>query len=402
MYTREAEERIKKIADTFRVLVVTGPRQVGKSTLLESIKPLDMQKVTLDDTVLRDLARNEPKQFLESFKKPLFIDEIQYAPELFPYIKMEVDNDKERGQYWLSGSQAFELMKGVTESLAGRAGIVKMNSFTYNEIVQNTDSHTFDLEDLHEREYIDINKVFELIFNGGMPELYDIPNMDRNEYYTSYINTYIERDIRQIIDIGNMETFKNFMRVLAARTGTTINYSSIANEVGVSDKTIKSWISILVNTGLVYLLEPYSSSVIKRVTRMPKVIFMDMGLACHLANWESARALQLSSEAGRYFESYIVSEIIKGYENKGIKLDISHFRCKENEEIDLIIRKNNTLYPIEIKKTASPKKEMIKNFSFLEKEGVKIGKGGLICNYDKLMKLDEDNYIIPVSSVINA
>ena len=402
MYRREAEERIKNINDTFRVLVVTGPRQVGKSTLLESLKPENMQKITLDDMVLRDLAQNDPKQFIESFDKPLFIDEIQYAPELFSYIKMEVDKDKERGQYWLSGSQAFELMKGVTESLAGRAGIVRMNSFTYNEIVKNENSELFDLDNLKEKEYIDVNKVFELIFNGGMPELYDIQNMDRNDFYSSYVDTYIERDVRQIKDIGNVEAFKNFMRVLAVRTGTTLNYSSIANEVGVSDKTIKAWISVLGNTGLIYLLEPYSASTIKRVTRMPKIIFMDMGLACYLANWDSARALQLSSEAGRYFESYVVSEIIKNYDNKGIKLDITHFRCKEDEEIDLIIRKNNTLYPIEIKKTASPKKEMIKNFKFLEKEGVKVGKGGIICNYDKLMKLDENNYIIPISSVINA
>ena len=276
-----------------------------------------------------------------------------------------------------------------------------MNSFSYSEIARNKNIELFDLDNLKQKKYIDINKAFELIFNGGMPELYDIKDMDRNEFYNSYISTYIERDVRKIKDIGNVETFKKFMRVLAVRTGATINYSNIADEIGITDKTVKAWTSVLVNTGIIYLLEPYSSSEIKRLTKMSKIIFMDMGLACSLANYESARALQLSREAGRFFESYIISEIIKGYENKGKKLDITHLRNKETEEIDLIIRKNNTIYPIEIKMTSTPKKEMIKNFQFLKKTNVKIGTGGLICAYDKLMKIDESNYIIPISSVID-
>ena len=401
MYKRDIENRIKKISETFRVLAVTGPRQVGKSTLLDFLMPKNMTKVSLDDETLKAMAKEDPMQFIEMYKKPLFIDEVQYAPELFPYIKMEVDKNSSRGQYWLSGSQAFDLMKGVTETLAGRVGIAKMNSFSYSEIARNKNIELFDLDNLKQKKYIDINKVFELIFNGGMPELYDIKDMDRNEFYNSYISTYIERDVRKIKDIGNVETFKKFMRVLAVRTGATVNYSNIADEIGITDKTVKAWISVLVNTGIIYLLEPYSSSEIKRLTKMPKIIFMDMGLACSLANYESARALQLSREAGRFFESYLISEIIKGYENKGKKLDITHLRNKETEEIDLIIRKNNTIYPIEIKMTSTPKKEMIKNFQFLKKANEKIGIGGLICTYDKLMKIDESNYIIPVSSVID-
>lgn len=401
MYRRDIEQRIRKISKTFRVLVVTGPRQVGKSTLLESLMPKNMTKISLDDETLRNVAKKDPRQFVEMYKKPLFIDEVQYAPELFPYIKMEVDRNKERGQYWLSGSQPFELMEGVTETLAGRVGIAKMNSFTYSEISKNKDIELFDLENLKQKKYIDVNKVFELIFNGGMPELYDIKGMDRDEFYNSYINTYIERDIRKVKDIGSIDTFKKFMRAMAIRTGATINYTNIANEVGVADKTIKSWISVLANTGIIYLLEPYSSSEIKRITKMSKIIFMDMGLACSLANFENPRALQLSDEAGRFFESYVVSEIIKGYENKGKKLDITHLRNKETEEIDLIIRKNNTLHPVEIKVTSSPKAEMMKNFKFLEKTKEKIGTGGLICTYDKLMKIDGKNYIIPISSVID-
>ena len=401
MYEREVKERIKKINDTFRVLVVTGPRQVGKTTLLESVMPENMTKISLDDEILRKEAKENPKIFLDSYPTPLFIDEVQYAPELFPYIKMKVDKDKTRGQYWLSGSQLFDLMKNVTESLAGRAGIVKMNSFTYSEIVRNTKKEVFNPDNLKQNRYIDVNEIFERIFNGGMPELYDIEDMDRNDFYYSYINTYIEKDIKKIKNIGNVEAFKKFMRDVAIRTGTTLNYSDIANDVGISVNTIKDWFSILVSTGLVYLLEPYSSNKIKRLTHMPKIIFMDLGLACYLANWESAKALQLSDLSGHFFESYVISEIVKSYENKGINLEISHFRNKEIEEIDLIMFKNNTLYPLEIKKTANPRKDMMKNFKFLEKTNMKIGQGGIICLYDKLMKIDENNYIIPVSSVIN-
>ena len=400
MYEREVKERIKKINDTFRVLVVTGPRQVGKTTLLESVMPENMTKVSLDDEILQKEAKENPKIFLDSYPTPLFIDEVQYAPELFPYIKMKVDKDKTRGQYWLSGSQLFDLMKNVTESLAGRAGIVKMNSFTYSEIVRNTEKKVFDPDNLKQYDYIDVNEIFERIFYGGMPELYDIENMDRNDFYYSYINTYIEKDIKNIKNIGNVEAFRKFMRDVAIRTGTTLNYSDIANDVGVSVNTIKDWFSILVSTGLVYLLEPYSSNKIKRLTHMPKIIFMDLGLACYLANWESAKALQLSDLSGRFFESYVISELVKSYDNKGIRLEISHFRNKETEEIDLIMFKNNTLYPLEIKKTANPRKDMMKNFKHLEKTNMKIGRGGIICLYDKLMKLDENNYIIPVSSVI--
>ena len=401
MYNREVKERIKKINNTFRVLVVTGPRQVGKTTLLESMMPENMVKVSLDDETLRKEAQENPKIFLDSFSTPLFIDEVQYAPQLFPYIKMKVDKNKERGQYWLSGSQLFDLMKNVTESLAGRAGIVKMNSFTYSEIAQNKEKELFDPQELKQKKYIDVNETFERIFNGGMPELYDIKDMDRNDFYYSYINTYVEKDIKKIKNIGNVESFKKFMRDIAIRTGTTLNYSDIANDVGVAVNTIKDWVSILVSTGIVYLLEPYSSNKLKRLTHMPKIIFMDSGLACYLANWESAKALQLSERSGHFFESYVVSELIKSYDNKGINLEISHFRNKETEEIDLIMFKNNTLYPLEIKKTANPRKDMIKNFRHLENTNMKLGIGGIICLYDKLMKLDENNYIIPISSVIN-
>lgn len=401
MYEREIKEKVIKIINTFRVLVVTGPRQVGKSTLLDSLMPEGMEKISLDDEYLREEARTNPKLFLDLHPAPLFIDEIQYAPELFPYIKMKVDENKERGQYWLSGSQAFELMRGVTESLAGRAGILKMNSFTFSEINKNITTNVFDPENIIETKSIDSLTIFNTIFKGGMPELYDIEDMDRDLFFDSYIQTYLERDVKKYINPSNLITFRKFIQEIAIRTGTTLNYSDIASDIGITSNTVKEWMSILVASGLVYLLEPFSTSKLKRLTHLPKIIFMDMGLACYLSNWNSVNDLLSSPESGRYFESFVISEIVKQYHNKGEKLDISYFRNKETEEIDLIMFKNNTYYPLEIKKTANPKKEMLKNFKYLDKLDKKVGKGGLICLYDRLLPLDDNNMIIPLSSVIN-
>ena len=360
-----------------------------------------MNAVSLDDLSLRELAKNDPRMFLETYPAPLFIDEVQYAPELFPYIKMRVDKDKTRGQYWLSGSQRFELMKNATESLAGRTGILNMNSFTYNEIMRGPECEVFDPENLKQKDFINVNRTFELIFAGGMPELYAVEGLDRNDFYESYIKTYIERDVASIKDIGSTRDFKRFMREVAIRVGSTLNYADIAKEVGVSGHTIQSWLSVLESTGLVYLLEAYSSNLLKRITQSPKIIFMDMGLCAYLAGWQSARDLQLSDASGHYLESYVISEIIKNNQNLGANVHLYHIRNKETDEIDLLLEKNDTLYPIEIKKTSTPRREMLKNFRMLDGLGSKVGKGGIVCTYDKLMPVDDRNYIIPISSVID-
>lgn len=402
MIKREAMNTIKRVSETFRVLLVTGPRQVGKTTLLKEYMPKNMNYVTLDDISLRNQAKNEPKLFLEEHPWPLLIDEVQYAPELFPYIKMKVDSEKKRGMYWLTGSQQFKLMQNVTESLAGRVGIVKLNSFTYSEIIENSQKDLFNPPKYIKSQNINVNDLYKLIFKGGMPELYDIKNMDRRTFFESYITTYLSRDIKEQLDIKDIEVFKKFMVDIASRTGEQLNYTTIANEIGVSDKTVKTWVNILLTSGIVYLLEPYKSSKIKRLTHMPKIIFMDTGLCSYLAGWESERDLQLSSSAGHYLETFVISEIIKSYNAQGIEPNITYFRNKEKEEIDLIFFKNNTLYPFEIKKTASPNINMIKNFKALAKSNKQIGEGGIICLYDELIHLDENNYIIPVSCVINA
>lgn len=401
MYNREATEVIKKISDTFRVLLVTGPRQTGKTTLLKSLKPENMGYVTLDDKILRKQAQDDPKLFLEEHPAPLFIDEAQYAPDLFSYIKINVDNSKAKGQYWITGSQQFNLMKNASESLAGRVGIVNLNSFTYSEIVKNENKDLFNPDKLKKVAKIEVNDLFEIIFKGGMPEFYDNPKIDRNLYFQNYINTYIEKDVRELIEIGKLEEFKKFMVSIASRIGEQLNYSDISKDCGVSVPTIISWMSVLVSSGLVYLLEPYMSSQLKRMTHIPKIYFMDTGLAAYLAGWESARDLQLSSTSGHYLENFVICEIIKSYNARGIKPNLSYYRDKEKHEIDLVFYKNNKLYPFEIKKTASPNSSMISSFKYLENSKKEIATGGIICLYDNLMKMDEKNYIIPISSVIN-
>ena len=401
MKKREAEITIKNISETFRVLLVTGPRQVGKTTILKSMMPEGMNYVTLDDKVLRNQAKRDPKLFLEEHPWPLMIDEVQYAPELFPYIKIKVDEEKKRGMYWLTGSQQFKLMKNVKESLAGRVGIVRLNSFTYSEIMDNYKKVPFTPTKFYETQAINVNDLFEIIFKGGMPELYDISNMNRNSYFDSYLNTYLARDVKEQMNVSDIYEFKRFMVSMASRVGEQLNYSAIANELGINDKTIKSWVNILVTSGIVYLLEPYMSSKIKRITHMPKIIFMDTGLASYLAGWDTARDLQLSSESGHYLESFIVSEIVKSYGARGEDANITYYRDKDGKEIDLIFYRNNKLYPFEIKKTASPDSNMIKSFAKLEITNKEIAPGGIICFYENLIHLDKKNYIIPISSVIN-
>lgn len=402
MYKRESVDFIKNVSDTFKVLLITGPRQVGKTTLLLSLKPNNMNYVTLDDVNLRRQAQEDPKMFLEEHPWPLLIDEAQYAPELFSYIKIIVDKEQKNGMYWLTGSQQFHLMKNASDSLAGRVGIINLNSFTYSEIIQNENKKLFDPIDIRKSPKIDVNDLYKIIYKGGMPELYNNKNISQEIFFQGYIDTYISRDVKSLTEIGNEMAFKKFIVSVASRTGEQLNYSSLANDSGISVPTAIKWLSILVTSGIVYLLEPYMSSQLKRITHIPKIIFMDTGLACYLAGWSSARDLQLSSSAGHYLESYIISEIVKSYNARGIRPNISYYRDKDGKEIDLIFYKNNKLYPFEIKKTASPNSDMIKNFKELQKTKKEIGTGGIICFYDELMHLDKNNYIIPVSSVINS
>lgn len=397
---RTAEDVIKKLSNQFKVILVTGARQVGKSTLLKHCDK-NRNYVTLDDLTEREMAINEPKLFLENHKAPLIIDEIQYAPNLLSYIKLIVDNSEEKGQYWLTGSQQFHLMKNVSESLAGRVGIIDLMGLSLAEISQHSDNKPF----FPSNEYIENRKknhknystseIFNFIYNGSYPALNNNDNIDRDLFYSAYLRTYIERDIRDLSSISNEMKFLNFIRVIAARTGQVLKYSEIAKEVDISEPTAKNWLSILISSNLVYLLQPYYKNITKRMTKMPKLYFLDTGLCAYLTGWSSPEVIQKGAMNGAFFETFVISEILKSYRHNGERPLIYWYRDKQQKEIDLLIEKNGKLHPIEIKLTSNPTKSMIKNFSILEETT----QGALICTKEKDMLLTENVSIIPVSYI---
>lgn len=398
---RHAEEVIKKQEKMFKVVLITGARQVGKTTLLKNIKP-DIKYITFDDMILAEQAIEEPGVFLKSNIPPIIIDEVQYAPEILRYIKMKVDQSNEKGRFYLTGSQQFDLMKDVSESLAGRVGILNLLGLSLREI-KNDD---FKNEFIPTKEYIENRKktasiisyeeVWKYIFQGSMPALYS-DDMDVEMFYATYVNTYIERDVRNLTQVGDTMSFLKFMTAIASRIGQMLNLDSIANEIGVSVPTVQRWLSILVSSNIVYILEPYYNNIMKRAVKTPKIYFLDTGLAAYLTKWKNKDVLESGSMSGNFFENFVVVEIIKSFYNKGeLRPPIYYYRDKDKKEIDLIIEQNGTLYPIEIKKSANPNKSMIENFEVLKNvNDKKIGEGAIICMYDNVVNIDENNIALP-------
>ena len=396
---RNAEEVIKKEEKLFKAILITGARQVGKTTMLKNLKP-NINYITLDDMILNQSAQEDPNLFLKSNKPPIIIDEVQYAPDLLRYIKIAVDNSDEKAMFYLTGSQQFHLMKNVSESLAGRIGIVNLLGLSLREIKEIDFNKPFMPTDEYlksrEEHKIDISydEIWEIIHKGTMPALYQ-EESDSELYYSMYVNTYIERDVRNLTQVGDTLSFLKFMISLASRIGQLLNLNSVANEVGISLPTAQRWLSILVSSNIVYLLEPYYNNIIKRAVKTPKIYFLDTGLAAYLTKWKNKDVLEAGNMAGNFFENFVIVEVIKSYFNTGeLRPPLYFYRDKDKKEIDLIIESNGMLYPIEIKKSARPTKEMIENFNVLNKIG-KVGQGAIICMYDKVQNLDEKNKIIP-------
>lgn len=397
---RDLEKVVLRTSEVFPVVLITGPRQVGKTTMLEKLAEDERKYVTLDNPMARDIAVNDPELFVQRYAPPVIIDEIQYAPQLLPYIKMYVDEHKNKGDFWLTGSQMFHLMKNVSESLAGRVGVINMLGLSNSEIkgYKGTPYRT-DLETLYDKLNIapkqDLKEVYNRIFKGSMPALYET-EQDLEIYYSSYVNTYLQRDIKDLTQVGDELAFMRFMVCCAARTSQMVNYADIAKDVGISPPTAKQWLSVLVSSGIVTLVEPYFNNALKRIIKSPNMYFLDTGLCAYLTRWTSSETLEISAMSGAFFETYVVGEIIKSYYNAGKRPPIFYYRDTDNKEIDLIIEQDNILYPIEIKKSGSPKKDAVKHFALLEKTGKQVGTGNVICLCSDIMPIDKKNYFVPV------
>lgn len=382
-------------------VLVTGPRQVGKTTLLQKIADTNRRYVSFDDMTLRELAQTDPKLFLAQFKAPLIIDEIQYAPEILPFLKMEIDKSDENGLYWLTGSQQFSVMKGVSESLAGRVAVLPLLGFSQRELSAEKNREAF----LPNEAFLQTNvmsikpvTVFEKIMTGSMPK----PNtgeIDKEVFFNSYIQTYLLRDLRQITQISDLSKFTRFVKVCAARTGQLLNYTNLAQDTDVSVQTAKNWLSVLESSFLVYLLQPYHSNITKRLIKTPKLYFTDTGLCAHLTSWKSADTLMSGAMSGAVFETFVLTEILKSYWNTGKEAPLFFYRDKDGKEVDLLIEKDNKLYPIEIKFSATVRQDWLRNFQTLERLNKEIGLACVICMTDRNQYINRKTMAINVNLI---
>ena len=398
---RHIEKTIEKSFAAFPAVLITGPRQVGKSTLLIH-RFKNIPNVTLDNPLQLLSLRQDPVEFFKLHGSPLIIDEVQRAPECFSVLKYMIDSDRRAGMYILTGSQKYALMKGVSESLAGRIGIIDMLGLSDREIYEDP----FDRPFLPTSDYLlerrpkmapSIQNLWERIHRGSMPELYSNENMDWEQYYAAYVDTYIERDVKQLGSVGDTLAFTQCMTALASRTGELLNAASLARDVGVDSKTVKRWLSILQASNIIYLLQPFSLNINKRIIKTPKVYFTDTGLVCYLCRWLTPETLANGAMAGSIYETFIVSEILKSYYNAGKEPDLYFFRNTDGQEVDLLFYRDGKLYPIEIKKTSSPNVKDAKHFGTLSTffPSLEVSEGGIICNAENLWPLGQNLKLIP-------
>lgn len=383
---RTIEPVLKDLSQRFRVLLLTGMRQVGKTTVLKKLCEQDRTYVTLDNNADLQLARTEPQLFFQTYKPPVLIDEIQYAPELFPVIKEIVDTNPTKGLIWLTGSQQFHLMKNIQESLAGRVVICNLMGFSLAEQKDRAFFHKPFIPSM-ETSFSPLRKdfleTFKIIWQGSFPESVKLGDKYWQNYYSSYVKTYLDRDVRDLITVRNQLQFHSFLKIIASRTAQELNMADIAKECGMSLNTVKSWLSVLESSGIIYFLQPYSTNISKRVTKRPKIYFLDTGLCSYLTDWSSSKTLASGAMRGAIFETFVVGEILKSYLHNGLGPQLYYYRDNNGKEIDLIISQDNTLYPVEIKMSANPTLAMTKNFSVLQETGFSQGTGALICLTDR-------------------
>lgn len=419
MYPRTLARTIHTVSASFPVLMVTGPRQVGKTTLLEmcaqDTPSAARNYVTLDDLDARALAQSDPALFLQTWPAPVIIDEVQYAPQLFSAIKLQVDREKINGQFWLTGSQKFQLMRGIAESLAGRVAIVDLLGLSQAELDGRADTSkpfapTADWiasarqpmrqPIQQKRRPQSLRNVFERIWLGAYPRLNaqgaQAPRA-RDVFYRSYIQTYIQRDVQDVLKVSDQTAFNRFLIAVAARTGQLLNYASLARAVDIDNKTAKAWLSVLETSGLVYLLPPYHSNLTKRLVKAPKLYFLDTGLAAYLTRWPDAASLEAGAMSGALLETWAVGEILKSYWHNGLEAPLYFYRDADQQEVDLIIESADALYPVEIKKTASPSHNAKRHFTVLDKLNKPVGPGAVICFVERDIPLSRDVTAIPLA-----
>lgn len=399
---RDLEDKIISLSKEYSAILITGPRQVGKTTILKQLMEDSREYVTLDDLDERSMARNDPALFLQLHSRPIMIDEVQYAPQLFSYIKIEIDNGAAPGSFWLTGSQAFKMMELAQESLAGRVALLHMPSLSQHEIYGTATSTPFivELNALKKRKTTnapaDIKEIYRRIWIGSMPGLLSERYKDRDVFYSSYIQTYIDRDVSEMVNLTDKLIFMDFIRAAACRVGQLLNVHDIAQDVGVSDDTARRWLQVLEKSDIIFYLRPYSNNLLKRTVKTPKMYFFDTGLVAYLTRYSSPEILENGAINGAILENYVVSEVLKTYHNQAKDCLLWYYRDKEMHEVDMIMESDGMLHPLEIKRSVNPSSELIGAFEVLDKGTVPRGKGALLCMRQELSALNSDNYIIPI------
>ena len=402
--TRHMEKVILECSKAFSALLITGPRQAGKTTMLKMLaerEGIGRGYVSLDDLNMRDMAKNDPQLFLQLHRPPVIIDEVQYAPELFTYIKIHVDKHHTPGAFWLTGSQIYRLMRGVQESLAGRVALLHLSPLSQREITGALPRvFSVDFEALLSESKavapVSIPDMFERIWNGCMPGLISGQRSERDIFYSSYISTYIERDVRELSGTIDALKFNRFVTAVAARCSQLINYSALAEDADIDIQTAKSWLNILETLGIVFLLHPYSNNVLKRTIRTPKLYFYDTGLVCYLTRWSSAEVAEKGAMSGALLENFTISEIVKSYQNAGRSPYLYFYRDRDAKEIDVVLEENGKLYPLEIKKTAAPDRRITNTFAVVNRSPLERGTGAVLCLAQEFSAFDRDDLIIPI------
>jgi predicted AAA+ superfamily ATPase len=404
--TRSLERKFVHMSSFFKAVLVTGARQVGKTTMLRHLaEGQNRTYVTLDDLMARDLAKSDPVLFFQKFKPPIIIDEVQYAPELFGQIKILCDQSEETGLFWLTGSQRYSMMKNVRETLAGRIGILELYSLSMNEKegIHFDNDLDFSLQCLLERQKKapknDMVRVFEHIWRGGMPQAVSADAEQRYEYYNSYLNSHLMRDVAELGGVTDSVRFGRFLRACAALVSQQLNYKNLADAAEISQPTAKEWIRLLESMGIIYLLQPYANNELKRLTKTPKLYFCDTGLCAHLSMWLTPETLMNGAASGQYFENHVVTELLKNYAYSKSRANMSYYRDANAKEIDIFIEKNNLVHPIEIKLSANPNRGETRKFSVLDKASVERGCGGIVCMCEEVIPIDEKNCFIPCNLI---